>query len=399
MPSNSISYRLRTATATAVASKLGGIGVLLDAHRAACNANRVATANLLADYVAEALPYDEPCPPSATIPLFTGDWKARMADAKFFSTSLWESRDSQGQTPFLVACSSLPLDVIVFLQSRGADCTKASLYHASALHIAMRRRYPEVFTMLVRSDVSPHTMDNFGVSPTQLVMVYGMMTTFILHDGISLSGVPPLAWHAFMGPSFSFLSQDFKRYLRKLGRHELGRIANLYPKESWSPLCRFALSADVETLGNLLELGADIDHEGSPEGSALMVACASGVMASVKFLVRRRASLCYQAPDGQLRSALEEASKTSASITHWLLVGRFTEQARIGPPVPAEQAEEVTRCWSGGATAEYLIMGDNKRRPYESPLDYHTRLMKIKEEMRGEVVPSADNRKTSRLSK
>lgn len=402
MPLTNISFRLRVndchATAPDVVSKLGGIGVITSAHQEASSHNCPETANILADYIAEALPHDEPCPPSAIVPLLTGDWKPRMADAKFCSTSMWESRDDAGNTAMLTACDSLPLDVITFLKSQGADCTETNLWYRSTLHNAAWKPHPELFSMLVRSGVSPHRLNDEAVSPVHLAMAYGGLTAFILNHEIALNDTHPTPWTALGTGSGKFLSREFKRYLRRLGKHDLRRITNLYPEDAWSPLCRFALSGDIEVLENLLELDAAIDHEGSPKGSALMFACASGIVASVKFLVRKGASLCYQAPNGQYRSALA-AAKASASITHWLLVGRFTEQPKIGPPGPAGQAEEATKCWSGGAKAEFLITGDFERYSDESSLEYYLRLMEIKEGMRGQVVPPAGNRKTSRPSR
>lgn len=78
---------------------------------------------------------------------------------------------------------------------------------------------------------------------------------------------------------------------------------------------------------NILRLGAEVDFEGCPCGSALMVACSSGSLDSVKTLIRHGASISYIG-ENVAPSAID-AVKGHKAILAWLLVERFTGQRKI----------------------------------------------------------------------
>jgi hypothetical protein len=161
-------------------------------------------------------------------------------------------------------------------------------------------------------------------------------------------------------------------------------------------------TGNITAVQNLLHLGACLDSEGSPAGSALMVACAERQLKAVKLLVRHGASLSYTSgTQGQRVSCLASAQKYP-EITHWLLVGRFTEQPKIATKQPSPDSEDTTtiKPWSGSAKAEFIITSANERDPSESSQKYFARLQRLRRDMRGKQIPDpVPGRRTCRPSR
>ncbi|GKT64047.1 hypothetical protein ColTof4_04404 [Colletotrichum tofieldiae] len=150
---------------------------------------------------------------------------------------------------------------------------------------------------------------------------------------------------------------------------------------------------------NLIGMGAALDVEGSPLGSALIVACVTGRKESVIFLVRCRAALSYWGPGG-FRSAYD-AAKRNTPILDWLLVGRYVDQGKLTAPCDREPGNEkypAPFAWGGPVRAELVICGTMERMPKESAKGYWSRLMREKSKWRGKVLPLGAARRTSRPS-
>lgn len=199
----------------------------------------------------------------------------------------------------------------------------------------------------------------------------------------------PMAW----------LTCHYSLFLRKLGLERLRKLAHLEPSDSWAPLCIYASLGDIIAVTNLLELGASLEFEGCPSGSALMAACSAWQLQTVRLLVRRGASISYHGPNG-FRSAVDVARRNKA-IVDWLLVGRFTDQKKISvPAVPGSSTDEFdAQPWSGPVKAELVISGTSQRRAHESVERYWFRLMAIKRDWRGKVVPVESKERTSRRAR
>ncbi|KAK8137409.1 hypothetical protein PG984_002902 [Apiospora sp. TS-2023a] len=379
---------------------LEGIEMLVDAYYDTDTEEPEIQA-ILADDIANALPVGEPCYPSAICPLFSDGWETRLSSIKFSSTSMWKSIDSNGETPIITACRYSSLKALLFLVSKGADYQRTNIAGRSVLHIAAVEEFTEKFCYFLQLGVDPHLPSVSGTSAVHIAMTWQKFTATLVNCDLGLSNTGPIPWADFAKENEAyplFLLDNFRLYQRKLRHLDLLRIANLQPSTCWSPLCLMTLETDIKAMGRILDLGAVIDHEGSPEGSALILACTAGALSPTRFLVRRGASLCYSTPDGHRRSALA-AAEASSSITKWLLVERFIEQPKICPLAATERGEEAFKPWSGGGQVEFLIKGKNERDPRESSFDYYKRLMKIRRYMRGKVVPPSDRGKTRRPSK
>ncbi|KAF3008267.1 hypothetical protein E8E14_002202 [Neopestalotiopsis sp. 37M] len=216
--------------------------------------------------------------------------------------------------------------------------------------------------------------------------------TFILNCPIYLTSTNPSSWSMLSGPieDTPWMNQYWDHYRRRFGLDEISRISNLHPRRGWSPLCLSTCTDAIGVMRNCLEMGAQIDFEGSPYGSALMAAAGMNRIESVKFLVRQKASIFYKGRQGFTSALVVGAS--SHRVVQWLLVGRFQEQGKLeaAPELGGSTTGTLTmgphRSWSP-ISIHLRLCGKFERQPHESSLAYLTRLASIKREMRGKVVP------------
>lgn len=209
-------------------------------------------------------------------------------------------------------------------------------------------------------------------------------STLVLNTEVGLDSAAPFPWELDFYKRPAFLGSMFKHFQRKLSTTDLARIAHLEPTSSWSPLCRAVTRSELMIMEGCLSLGASIDFEGSPHGSALIVAAACGYLDAVRLLVRAGARLSYDSENGR-RSAFTHCR--SKAVRHWLLVERFTEQRGIAMEPHWSTGNEV-QLWSGTAVARLKLVGDRVRCCYESSLEYAERLAGMRKEWRGKRIPT-----------
>ncbi|KAF7533510.1 hypothetical protein G7054_g7020 [Neopestalotiopsis clavispora] len=252
--------------------------------------------------------------------------------------------------------------------------------------------YPNVLFAVMNSGQDLNAKDESSCSIMLVAMGTPETANFILNSAIYLTSTGPYSWSMLKGPieDTPWLNRFWDHYRRRFGLDELSRISNLHPKRGWSPLCLSTCTDAIGVMRNCLEMGAQIDFEGSPYGSALMAAAGMNRIESVKFLVRQKASIFYEGRQGFTSAVAIGAS--SHRVVQWLLVGRFQEQGKLeaSPELGESTAETFPtgphRSWF--PTSIHLrLCGKFERQPHESSLAYLTRLASIKREMRGKVVP------------
>lgn len=313
-----------------------------------------------------------------------------------------ESRNDIGATAVMDASGGGQLELARLMTDAGADLRAKDFRLSTCLHFAALGGQRGTFAWLLSCGLELHTKNSFGRSAAQYAMCRPQLTPFLLSFSSAIDEIDPITYvhpeRMIIGAAW--LNQHFKLYLRRLGRDRLRAIANPEPRDTWSPLCISAVIDLTLAVTNLLQLGADIDFEGSPSGSALMAACFSGRLESVKVLVRHGAAISYLGINGA-RSAIKFA-KTHKTITAWLLVKRFTDQNKLSASAPAgssiESLEEV-QPWSGTVKAELVITGKAERQVQESARGYWHRLMAVKKGWRGKVVPQQTTAVTHRRSR
>lgn len=82
----------------------------------------------------------------------------------------------------------------------------------------------------------------------------------------------PFPWHTI--PCYEFneiqwISGHWRFFRRRIPFKEFQRMMNLHPDQGMSPLCQAAAIDGLDIIDHCLEMGADIDFEGSSYGSAL----------------------------------------------------------------------------------------------------------------------------------
>lgn len=349
---------------------------------------------------------------------------SQMSDSASVSPS---ARDCHGTTPLLRVSAHRPEAVYKLIEAGANPRVASAATGDTALHQAATRGNLSLFAMLASmKGVDPHAENYTGNSAIHATMHFAQFASLTLNGDFAIEDTAPARWSHWFGyqSSFGFGAQitwlhRFKLYKRRIrNEKDLRRILNLRPEVGWTPLCMFAMHGDLRSLEALLDAGADINYEGSPDGSALMVACSVGTLASVKLLIRRGAPECYLGPGGVVRSALASARSFNAVVT-WLLVERYTEQPKleqmaanedtVDDPQPSTAvlgsrtlgrlSRAAPRPNTAVRKAEYVIMGMDERGPGESSFDYYRRLVYLKKSLRGQVIRADDLRKTCRPSR
>lgn len=267
--------------------------------------------------------------------------------------------------------STTPAFLVDTYDTRGTiDCTRLTITPA---HLAT----------LLKTNVN--LKQEFGIdrSLMHLAIASQASSTFVLNSELGLEGTTPFPWHMSFWNELPFLLFMFRHFRKKLSDTDFVRIAHLQPTRGRSPLCLASIIHNIELMHNCLSLGADVDFEGSPHGSALILAAGCGDLEAVRILVRAGASLSYTGRKGH-KSVFTLCRSTA--IRRWLLVDRFTEQRRIDTG-PFWGNDETVRTRAGTATARLKLVGNRAMCYHETMIEYAGRLAWMRKEWRGKVIP------------
>lgn len=313
-----------------------------------------------------------------------------------------ENRDVLGNTAVILASARGKTGVLRLLTQAGANLKAENFSSWSSLHFAADNGHVKTFVWLINHGLQLHAKNSGGWSAVQYASFRTVFSSFLLNSSSALDGIDAITYKAPRDMNFgpAWLNQHFKMYLRRLGSERLHALANLEPIDSWSPLCILASIGPSLAITNILELGADVDFEGSPQGSALMAACSSGRLESVKILVRYGAAISYLGKNG-IQSAVD-AARNHKIILAWLLVDRFTEQGKLADPADSDSAAHSAKDvkpWSGIEQKNLIITDMAQRQVHESTRDYWFRLMAIKRDWRVKVVEQHELARTHRSSR
>ncbi|RSL70467.1 hypothetical protein CEP51_012187 [Fusarium floridanum] len=225
--------------------------------------------------------------------------------------------------------------------------------------------------------------DECGRSLMHCIIYKDETSQLVLEGGFGLCGISPFPWHLDWCPfgKTAFLTTRFRDFQQRVPRETFRTILNLEPQCGWSPLCRAAGLNLIDIMENCLEMGARVDYEGCPLGSAIMFASTCGSLEAVKLLVRRGASVCYFGQNGFTSCYVLAGTE---AIRSWLLAGRFMDQQRI--TAEGGGGKDAVRPWSGFASARVKIYGKREKYQAESMLEYAKRLAQIKKELGGQLV-------------
>lgn len=297
--------------------------------------------------------------------------------------------DSAGRTPLFAACVNQNLAKANLLID--SNCGLAHKAHdgngvfqeivATAHSAALRGLFPE----LCRRGLDPHEPHN-KETPIHRAMTIREYASLLLNSDY---GVESLTWFVWRPRSqnalHTWVGDVFRLYRRRIPLENLRAMASRSDPDEISALY-WAASVGCEVgVRNMVELGVDLDAQGGPMGTALIIASQQGHLEVVKILVRAGASISYRG-DGGIISAIRAAAHFQ-SVVDWLLVNRFVEQERLqstGDISPAETTE--IHPWSG--FQRRMMQGAEWTRWYEeSWVGFLGRINKLKRDMRGKIVP------------
>lgn len=296
----------------------------------------------------------------------------------------------QGFAPLMAAVEAGNVPMAEAFIAAGADTDLVDMDGMSLLNIAGERpKSPAAFHYLVSLGLDPYARDKAGYMAFDDMMLNYDMLSYVLNWTFDFSRMRELSKGLFSLVielnRYDGISM-LKRLLKRLPRHQVDDMINSVPKRFVSPLCA-AVHRDIfGAIDVLVRFGADVNVEGSVEGTPLMTACERGRLESVRILVRHGARIAYTNPRGVPRSALDVSARFP-EIQRWLLVGRFTERRALAASPHGEEAE--VRGWGGPWAAAYRLQGsfaEHPRSPRESRLEYLARMGDVRRALCGRVL-------------
>lgn len=242
-------------------------------------------------------------------------------------------------SPCIVAAGHDDADALRILLEGGADIQIRNRYGETILHVAAISGTKNVFVFLC-NDASVHYLSAENARGRTILLEAVCNAWIPMNYLVNLA--PPA--EAYESREYNILTSattyrstaEIRMLLRRIPTKCLPKLLN-YRARNGTPLDNAAIMSKLDTMTLLLDFGAQLEAEGSSDGTPLMAACATGRLAAVKLLVARGAKTSY-VKDGQVYSAYT-AAKYHPKVRRWLLVGRFSE----GPKLLTQRTEEA-RC-------------------------------------------------------
>jgi hypothetical protein len=316
-----------------------------------------------------------------------GDVSSRIAELLIKNGA---AVDSPGfSTPLVSAIELGKFELAQTLIKASTSLKMSAYWGLSPLHVASCRWGREgpnlaLFSDLLRRGFDPYyraTGMDLATSAIHSAMCHKPFTALLLNSDLRVGDSGPFPSTKLNMRGYAWLTDIFRLYRRKVEPGQLRTLMNMEHRGGWTLLCRTASIGLLAEMRTLISMGANLDYEGCPLGSALIAACEAGRLGSVRLLVRSGAAISYPTNQGT-RSAVTAANGSKA-ILNWLLVLRFTEQGKLENPA---ESGGTPLPWSGVVKAELILSGRRERRSDESSLDYWCRLLRIRTELRGTVI-------------
>ncbi|KAK1706936.1 ankyrin, partial [Colletotrichum acutatum] len=244
-------------------------------------------------------------------------------------------------------CGFTPLEEAV--QSRNTKMVDLFLEHGAYVRYSQHADTSlvcgstETAVLMLKSGIPLQTIGRYGVPLWTPACLKTWLATFILNSdyghSIASDVTAPKLWKILSYVYYIEERGRFRGFLRLLYRRsghdsirDMTESDRRDSERSYGVLCLLADLGLVEEAKLLLDLGCNIEFEGGSTGTPLMAAAHGGRLDVVKMLVYAGARIWYE-KDELGRSAVA-AAQDFPEIVSWLLVGRFTEQAKIevAPP-------------------------------------------------------------------
>ncbi|KAI0437067.1 ankyrin repeat-containing domain protein [Xylaria telfairii] len=302
-------------------------------------------------------------------------------------------------TPLMFACVEGEVEVAGHLLLLEPNVVKDSLGF-DLVDITLKGRADEssavrLCAMLFRRGFDLHRMDTRGVCAIFTVMAHSkhwVLRHLLREYPLSLR-IQHIQW-SFpwilnrLGSdkyALSNITRGYRLIHRYVGRGVPLDVSDSVATGKSSLLYLAASSGYVAAVDDLLSIGLDIETEVCEEGTALAIAAAHGQFDVVKYLARRGAQLFRGF--GRAGEGVMAATRGQKEVIQWLLVNRYTDQAKITNADPnADQGDRNIREWTGVVQVRVLLKWEWEKRRAETMLEYAARSQTIMKELEGEVV-------------
>lgn len=296
------------------------------------------------------------------------------------------ARDSRGWTP--IECSVLTghLEALVELERHGANIHTSRSAEVNLMTLASRSTSNEVLAYLLSRGCA-QIGNRFGNFPIGAAWNGRDVTPALLLNSAMLASIDPD--HIAGVGALSLIGSQRSSLLKKLWRRmpsdcaARGTIDTKAQPADMSPLCYAAFVGNGEAVDLLVRFGANVNVEGSDDGTPLMAACKAGHLPTVAVLVRHGAAEVYF--NGEKTISAFITAENFPYIQRWLLVDRYTEQAKI-TDTSGSSDQSKRDYWAGPRTFRVPLTRQFGRFTDENTIDHLVRLRRLRESFEGKVL-------------
>lgn len=279
--------------------------------------------------------------------------------------------DKDHRTPFMIACQTGVIDTIDIRARFETDRTHADLSGMTALHLAAIHSNLDAFMYLLDAGWDPYQRDRFSRTPLHYAFPQSHFPSYLYAKGLDLTHLTSGSDSArplilLNSPSSA---RSFYRYLSRqsIRCHYIDSV-----HERWfTQLMVSAMEGDMAGMRIFVQAGADLEVCDPHQGTALIMACRSGRLTSVKFLVRHGAKLeCVV--NGRIMTAVH-AARGHRDVVDWFLMNQYFDQDKLMDVTLSGDGQTMDiRHWSGVRQVQIPLRGAYER-PWGVTLEQHAR--------------------------
>jgi ankyrin repeat protein len=279
-----------------------------------------------------------------------------------------DAADVLQNTPLMTAARVGAVQAASMLVKHGANLMAVNFAGATTLHYSAQGQSIEMFMFLLDSGCDPYQLDDQQQSPVYYALSQSQLATYIYAHCLDLSHVICADRIPNVGPGTHAL-RSFLRYSSETNRRS---FMTMRMENGDTVLVDRAIYDGPDHVHECIKAGAHLEVTCRNGDTALLAACRVGQLPSVAYLVRHGAKLEYEYQGRTLNAYI--AACGHPEVVRWLLVGRWTEQGKLGSE-PANSGEQVQcKPWAGVRTVKIPLRGDYER-PEGSSLFDHTRYL------------------------
>jgi ankyrin repeat protein len=272
------------------------------------------------------------------------------------------------QTPVMSAAGVGAMQAASTLVKHGANLAMFDSVGRIALHYAAINARFEMIMFLLDAGCDAHQLDDNKHSPVYYALSQRQLATYVYARYLDLAHIVCTDKAPVLGSGIHAL-RSFLCYCSEDTRRS---FLTMKTEDGDTVFIKRAVYDSPDFIRVCIKAGAQLETTRNNGDTALLAACRAGRLSSVAYLVREGAKLEYKHQDRTLNAYV--VANRHPEIIKWLLVGRWTEQGKLGSE-PANSREQV-QCqpWTGVRIVKIPLRGDYER-PEGSSLFDHTKYL------------------------